>query len=120
MTENPQMRYVEAFPVDIEGKQLIYLRDTEGLAPGMAVPNAAYFLLTQMDGSRSVADLQHAFAAQFDGMSVSTEEITDLIGQLDEAYLLNNARFQNRHKEIEAEFPKRFGAPCRPRGDVLS
>lgn len=104
MIKNPQVRYVEAFPVEIEGKQLIYLRDTEGLAPGMAVPNVAYFLLTQMDGSRSVIDLQNAFAEQFDGMSVSTAEVTELIEQLDEAYLLDNMRFQNRRKEIEVEF----------------
>jgi len=112
MRENPLVRYVEAFPVEIEGKQLIYLRDSEGLAPGMAVPNAAYFLITQMNGNRSVADLQLAFSEQFQGMSVSADDVTELIGQLDEAYLLHNARFLDRRKEIEADFRSALTRPA--------
>jgi len=104
MPEKPQMRYIDAFPTEIEGKQLIYLRDPEGLAPGMAVPPAAYFLISHMDGSHSVADLQTVFAKQFSGASVSPDEIGQLIAQLDEAFLLRNARYQTRRRENEMAF----------------
>lgn len=108
----PQVRYVDAFPVDIDGKQLIYLRDPEGLAPGMAVPNAAYFLMTHMNGRKSVDDLQQAFAQQFVGNTISTKEITQLIEQLDESYLLYNSRFQTRRKEVEDDFRKSLVRPA--------
>lgn len=112
MTEKPHMRYIDAFPTEIEGKQLIYLRDPEGLAPGMAVPPAAYFLISNMDGSHSVADLQTVFAKQFLGHSVSTDEIGQLIENLDEAFLLRNARYQTRRRENELAFRQALVRPA--------
>ena len=44
--DNPQVRYVDDFPIDVEGRQMIYLRDPAGFAPGMAVPGPAYCLMT--------------------------------------------------------------------------
>ncbi len=104
MIEKPLVRYVDAFPTEIEGKQLVYLRDPEGLAPGLAVPPAAYFLISHMDGLHSVTDLKTVFAKQFSGASVTSEEIGQLIAQLDEAFLLRNARYQTRRRENEMAF----------------
>lgn len=111
MIEKPCVRYVEAFPTEIDGKQLIYLQDPEGVAPGMAVPNVAYFLMTQMDGSRSAIDLQNVFSKQFQGASVTVQEIDTLIGQLDDAFLLHNDRYQ---KQLEAHQAAFLNAPVRP------
>jgi MEMO1 family protein len=80
------------------------LRDPEGLAPEMAVPNVAYFLMTQMDGSRSSVDLQNVFSKQFQGASVTVQEIDALIEQLDEAFLLRNNRYEKQLKEHQAAF----------------
>ncbi|MDA0711287.1 MAG: AmmeMemoRadiSam system protein B [bacterium] len=104
MTENPSVRYVDAFPVEIKGKKMIYLRDPEGLAAEMAVPSAVYFLMAQMNGSRSPTDLLHAFAEQFKGASVSLDEVSHLIKRLDEALLLDNARSQNQRQNNEVAF----------------
>ncbi|MGA1198778.1 MAG: AmmeMemoRadiSam system protein B [Candidatus Latescibacterota bacterium] len=111
MIEKPLVRYVDAFPTEIEGKQLVYLRDPEGLAPGLAVPPAAYFLISHMDGLHSVTDLKTVFAKQFSGASVTLEEIGQLIAQLDGAFLLRNARYQTRRRENEMAFRQ---APIRP------
>ena len=112
MTEKPQMRYIDVFPTEIEGKQLIYLRDPEGLAPGIAVPPAAYFLISHMDGAHSVADLQTVFAKQFSGATVSTDEICQLIDNLDDAFLLRNARYQTRRRENELAFRQALVRPA--------
>lgn len=112
MTEKPTVRYVDAFPVDIEGQELIYLRDPEGFAPGMAVPPAAYYLMTLMNGSRSIPELQTAFSNQFKGALVSEGELHQLIGQLDDAFLLHNARFKTHRQEIEVAFRQALVRPA--------
>jgi AmmeMemoRadiSam system protein B len=112
MTENPCVRYVDAFPVEIEGKQLIYLRDPEGVAPGMAVPKTAYFLITQMNGAQSVQDLKNAFSKQFQGSVVTVDEVVELIGQLDEAFLLHNKRSMTRREENETAFRNALTRPA--------
>ena len=76
--DKPRVRYIDAFPVDIEGRQMIYLRDPEGFAPGIAVPQPAYGLMTLMDGTRSVEALQKAVTEQF-GLRVANGDVEALI-----------------------------------------
>ena len=72
------MRYVDAFPVESNGQNLIYLRDPEGLTEqSLAVPYHVYFLLTLMDGQRSVGDLVDGFARQFDGIQIPEKQVED-------------------------------------------
>ena len=105
------MRYVEAFPIDVEGRQqMIYLRDPAGFAPAMAVPGPAYGLMTLMDGTRSVAQLETALVENY-GICVAEDEVAALVEQLDEAFLLYSERFENHRTEIEDEFRQ---APVRP------
>lgn len=108
MDKRPRVRYVDAFPIEADGQQLIYLRDPEGLVPqSLAVPPHVYFLMTLMDGVRTVRDLRGAFARQFNGMEVPAEQVEALIQQLDEAYLLDSDRFRRFRRQVEAEFRNR-------------
>lgn len=111
MDEKPAMRCVDAFPVDIEGRKLIYVRDPEGMAQGVAVPYPAYVAMVLMDGSRSVSELQAALAGQLGGVRVSEEEIGALVGQLDAALLLDSAHFRAHRRQVEADFRQ---SPVRP------
>ncbi|MDA0745388.1 MAG: AmmeMemoRadiSam system protein B [bacterium] len=105
MNTYPRLRYLDAFPIEDEGRKLIYLRDPEGYAEqGMAVPYHVYYLLTLFDGTHSVADLQEAYASRFDGVQVQVAEIEALIGQMDEAFLLESERFEALRSEVEAQF----------------
>ena len=99
----PKVRYVDAFPIDIEGRQMIYLRDPEGFAPGLAVPRPAYGLMTLMDGTRSVGALQNAVTEQF-GLRVANGDVEALIQQLDESFLLLSDRFQVHRTQVEEDF----------------
>ncbi len=109
--KKPRMRYVDAFPVDIDGRKLIYLRDPEGVASGMAVPYPAYLLMTLMDGTRVVSQLQTALSQELKGIQIANADIEQLICQLDEAFLLDNGRFRGRRRQIEHDFR---ALPVRP------
>ncbi len=105
MDERPKLRYVDAFPVEVEGQKLIYLRDPEGFSDqGMAVPYHVYYLLTLFDGEHSVLDLQEAYARKFNGVLAAEEQIGQLVQQLDGAYLLDSERFQAFRREVETQF----------------
>jgi len=101
--DKPRARYVEAFPVDVEGRQMIYLRDPEGFAPGLAVPQPAYGLMTLMDGTRSVKALQEAVVEQF-GLRVANGDVAMLVQQLDESFLLLSDRFCAHRIQVEKDF----------------
>ena len=112
MNERPQIRYVDAFPIEANGQKLICLRDLEGLMEEpLAVSHHVYFLLTLMDGRHTVDDLAEGFAHQFDGTRIPEGQIEELIKQLDEACLLDNARSQNLRAEREQMFR---ASPVRP------
>ncbi|MCZ6632677.1 MAG: AmmeMemoRadiSam system protein B [bacterium] len=112
MNERPLMRYVDAFPVEANGQNLIYLRDPEGLTEqSLSVPHHVYFLLTLMDGQRSVGDLVEGFARQFGGTQIAEKQVEDLIGQLDEVCLLDNVRSRDLRMQREADFR---ASPIRP------
>jgi len=101
----PQIRYLEAIPVEAEGQRVVALRDPEGLSEQMpAVPLNVYFLLTLMDGEHSVLDLQEAYARKFDGQLITSEQIGELVRQLDGLYLLDSERFHAFRAEVDTAF----------------
>ena len=53
--EKPQIRAVEAFPIEQQDQTLICLRDPTGLAPEpILLGMGAYFIITLFDGSMSL------------------------------------------------------------------
>ncbi len=101
----PRLRYVDAFPVDVDGKRLIYLRDPEGFAKdGLGVPPEVFQLMTLLDGDRTAQDLQDHFERVNGGSTLTTEQISELISSLDEALLLDSERFREYKQEIETAY----------------
>jgi AmmeMemoRadiSam system protein B len=71
--------------------------DMSRIAPRpMAISLPGYFVVAHLDGRRSVADIQAAFAAEF-GRDVEAEQIARVVRALDEALLLNTERFDLAH-----------------------
>lgn len=101
----PRLRYVDAFPVDVEGQRLIYLRDPEGIASeGLGVPPDVFQVMTLLDGRRTTADLQSLIAGANGGGTVSAEQISTLVATLDDALLLDSDRFRQHKAEVEAAY----------------
>ena len=111
MADHPKLRPLEAFPVEVEGKRVICLRDPSGLSENVAlVPRAVLALLALLDGSRDLGELQADFV-RAGGDPVSRDAIQGLVDQLDEAHLLDSARFRAYRDQVTAEYR---AAPSRP------
>jgi hypothetical protein len=56
--EKPKIRWVEATPIIQEGREMVLIRDTEGITENpLIVSKDVVFLLSLMDGTRSLRDI---------------------------------------------------------------
>jgi len=108
----PRLRQVDAFPVDVDGRQMYCLRDPDGYAPEPVVLSPdAFYLASLLDGEHELRDLQAACMHKF-GQLVYSETIKGVIDTLDEAYLLENDRFAQRCVEVIEEFGRQSVRPA--------
>ena len=107
----PALRPLEAIPVDEGGGRRIVIRDPLDLAEGaVVVPVQVYYLMAQLDGESTLRDLQADFASRF-GHILGAEEVAEIVRKLDEAYLLDTPRFQEKFRAVQEAFSE---APVRP------
>ena len=103
-TPLPKLRSIEAFPVDVERKPLVCLRDPLRYAAApLLVPYPAYFILTLLDGRRSAADVQRAYTRQY-GTRLADGVLAELPSTLDEHHYLDSARFDARRNAVDGAF----------------
>ncbi len=107
----PALRPLEAIPVDEGGERRIVIRDPLDVAEGVVmVPVPVYYLTAQLDGESTLRDLQADFASRF-GHILGAEEVAEIVRKLDEAYLLDTPRFQEKFQAVQKAFAD---APVRP------
>jgi AmmeMemoRadiSam system protein B len=107
----PKLRAIEAFPVEIEGRQMICLRDPLQLAgETLVVATLAYFILTLLDGEHSVIDIQAACTDRF-GTIIESSSIRDLIATLERHHYLESPQFAAHRAAVTSAFR---AAPVRP------
>ncbi|HWP92001.1 MAG TPA: AmmeMemoRadiSam system protein B [Thermodesulfobacteriota bacterium] len=100
----PKLRYVEAFPVEVEGQRLVCLRDPQNLSGKMVfLPPEALYIISLFDGKHTVLDIQESFMRQF-GRLVFRDEVEKLIDQLDEALFLDSENYKDFRGKFEEEF----------------
>jgi MEMO1 family protein len=89
----PALRPIEIVPIRRpDGEVYFALRDPAELSPqSIAVSAAGYFVLAQLDGEHSAAEIQATFRQQV-GMELPDEELLNLVRALDEALLLQGER----------------------------
>lgn len=104
---------LEFFPVMHSGRQLILIRDHLGLVEeGKAVDLPLYKIMTLLDGTRTIRDLQMEFMRQKGGVLVGTDEIKDLMANLDESFLLDSERYKTARNQIVNVFTSKQVRPC--------
>ncbi len=103
MTDRPQLRPIEAFPVQQDGKTLIYLKDPLNLATPIGISPAGYFIISHCDGEHSFVDIQEAYSRQF-GTLLLTDELKRFLNMLDEHYYLLSRRFIDYQRSVVEEF----------------
>jgi AmmeMemoRadiSam system protein B len=101
---NPKVRPLEAFPLQVEGKEMFGLKDPIGISPEIVfVPPEAFFLISLMDGSNGLRDIQAAYMRKY-GTLLFSDKIAELIAQLDSYFLLENRHFDDHLQHIRDEF----------------
>src|ERR671923_1069988 len=103
MDSFPRLRPVEAFPVQQDGKVLIYLKDPLNLATPLGVSPVGYFIMSHFDGSHSFVDIQEVYAKQF-GTLLLGDELKKFVEMLDRHNYLLSERFLIYQREIIEEF----------------
>jgi hypothetical protein len=92
----PRIRYIEAHPFSQEGKELILLKDVEGIIENpLIVPKDLIFLISLMDGTRSLRDIQAEYM-KASGELLYIEHLQQLVEDMDRNLLLFSENFK-RH-----------------------
>ncbi len=108
----PQIRPLEAYPVRVNGQDMICLRDREGIVEEPLVVSPRTFLIaTMLDGTNEAIDIQAAYARQTGGDLLFSWDIQQVVDDLDRCGLLQTDRFEVRRREIEEAFR---ASPVRP------
>jgi AmmeMemoRadiSam system protein B len=103
---NPKVRPLDAFPLQVEGKELFGLKDPIGISPEIVfVPPEAFFLISLMDGTNGLRDMQAAYMRKY-GTLLYSDKIAELIAQLDAYFLLENRHFADHLQRLRDEFKK--------------
>lgn len=106
MDDKPQIRPIEAFPVQQDGKTLIYLKDPLNLATPIGISPVGYFLLAHLDGRHAFVDIQAAYNQRF-GALLMGDELKGFVEMLDQHYYLQSERFNEYQQQVIGEFRRR-------------
>jgi MEMO1 family protein len=103
MNDKPRVRPVEAFPVQQDGKTLVYLKDPLNFATPLGISPAGYFVLAHFDGQHSFTDVQEAYCKQF-GSLLMSDDLKSFLDMLDQHYYLDSERFRDYKNVVVLEF----------------
>lgn len=102
--EYPKLRPIDVSPTVHQGQNLIALRDPLGFNDKvLLIPFHLYFLVSLMDGQHSLLDLQAEFMRKF-GQLLYTEQILELVEELDKNLFLESERFFTYQEDTVASF----------------
>jgi len=105
--EYPRLRRnIDAFPLEVSGQKVIGLRDPTDLSDKIVVVSYNnFFIISLFDGAHSLLDIKSEYMRKYGGMLL-TEQLEDIVKQLDEHYLLESERYENYRLQLEEEFRK--------------
>lgn len=108
----PRLRSLDLIPVQSETGPLLCLRDPERYATSQVfLPQAAIPLVLLMDGHHTLGEIEREYAIAT-GARVSVAEIRELADKLDELYLLEGPRFDERRRAEDAAFAAMEARPA--------
>ena len=109
----PLRRDLEFYPVQLQGKQLVLIRDPLGLVQeGKAIEVPLYQFMVLLDGKTTVRDVQTAMMRERGGMLVSSDEVKNVVAHLDDSFLLESDQFRRAKEAIVTEFASKTVRPC--------
>lgn len=104
MVEYPRLRPVEAFPSQVDGKQVVCLKDPQGFTDKMVfLPYNLFYLVGLFDGQHSILDTQAEYARKF-GDLIFGDQVRRVVEQLDEHLFLDSDRYREHRLKLEEDF----------------
>ena len=102
--EHPKLRPVEAFPLEISGRQMIALRDPARIARDTVfVSEDLLFILQFFDGKHSLTDIQQQYFQHFHHL-ISEEQINRVVFDLDKRLFLESDYFKTYKATLMQEY----------------
>jgi len=111
--DHPKLRPIDAVAGEHDGRTVLQLYDPAGLTDlVLLVPQDLVHLLVLLDGTRSLDELQTALALR-SRLLLPTEQIGEIVEQLDAALLLESDRFRAHVTELNDSFRREtVRRPC--------
>lgn len=110
LPDHPRLRPLEVRPVTHEGEEFFLFHDREGISPGVALSRDFEPLLRLLDGTRTPGQIAAAYALA-GGETLPEAWLHNFLQQLDEAFLLESARYRAASQEKLRNF---LESPARP------
>jgi len=108
----PKLRPLDAYPVRVDGRDLICLRDLEGIVPDpVLVPPRTFLIASLLDGAADVVDVQAEYARRTGGELLFSWDLQQIMDELDRHGLLLTERFEERRRAVAEAYA---AAPERP------
>jgi hypothetical protein len=104
LMDYPKLRDIDIFPFDASGQKAIGMRDPAIMSDRVLVISyPAFFLVSLFDGTRSLTDIKTEYMRKY-GEIIFTEQLEEIIKQLDENYLLDSERYQSYRVQMEDDW----------------
>ena len=112
------MRPVEAFPVRVEGRELVCLRDSLGLAEQpIFLDQFQLFVVSRLNGNNSLRDIQADYC-RATGDIVPFDHLERLVAQLNDLHYLEGDDFRDYVAGLEDTFRRMPVRPARNEGSA--
>ena len=105
----PRLRTdIEIIPTSYQGEKVFLVKDFLGLIPQpVLLRGVALQIIGLIDGVRSIQDIQVELMRIQGGIFVRSEDVEDMISQLDQAYLMDSQNYRIEKKRITQEYALR-------------
>ena len=101
--EHPELRPIDAFPVETSGQQAMCLRDPFNSKNTFVVPNHVFYIICHFDGNHSILDIQSKFSQKY-GELLPGDNIQQIIQEIDKKLLLENDRSRDFIEKLKGDF----------------
>ena len=101
--EHPELRPIDAFPVETFGQQAMCLRDPFNSKNTFVVPNHVFYIICHFDGNHSILDIQSKFSQKY-GELLPGDNIQQIIQEIDKKLLLENDRSRDFIEKLKGDF----------------
>jgi MEMO1 family protein len=107
----PRLRYVEALPVEVDGRQMIAVKDPQRYATALlTVDQPALFILSKCDGQTTMAALAEEYRRDT-GAEFPEESVRKLLEVFERHYYFESGRFHLHRDKVNRAW---LESPVRP------